>query len=99
VTVPVAEELAFRGYLARRLMTADFESIRRLRSSSWQAVLASSVLFGALHGMPLATLAGIAFAWCGRRNDRLLDAVVAHSAANTLLAAYVLTTGSWRLWE
>jgi hypothetical protein len=32
------------------------------------------------------------------RRGSLTDAVVAHATTNALLAAYVLTTGSWALW-
>ncbi len=53
VTVPIAEELAFRGYLARRLVTADFERLS-LRHFSWLAFIGSSVLFGALHSRLIA---------------------------------------------
>src|SRR6185437_8620690 len=34
VTVPLAEELAFRGFLMRRLTSADFDSLP-LRSTTW----------------------------------------------------------------
>ena len=49
VTVPIAEELAFRGYLTRRLIAADFS---RVTPGTLNAVslLVSSLLFGALHG-------------------------------------------------
>jgi CAAX prenyl protease-like protein len=98
VTVPLAEELAFRGFFARRLMAADFESVS-LRDVAWPAALVSSALFGALHGMPVAgTVAGLAFLWAARRSGRLADAVIAHATANGLLAAYVLATQSWWLW-
>ena len=31
VTVPIAEELAFRGYLLRRLISANFDDLSTLR--------------------------------------------------------------------
>jgi exosortase E/protease (VPEID-CTERM system) len=98
VIVPVVEELAFRGYLARRLMSTDFEAVS-LRDLSLLAIGISSVLFGVLHGMPMAgILAGVAFAWAAKRRGVLADAVIAHAVANALLAGYVLMTGSWELW-
>jgi CAAX prenyl protease-like protein len=98
LVVPLAEEFAFRGYLMRRMMDADFEKVS-YRECSWPAVLLSSVLFGLLHGRWLAgTLAGIFYAIAARRRDLLCDAVVAHSVTNALIAAYVLATGSWQLW-
>src|SRR5262249_13169281 len=63
VTVPLAEELAFRGYLLRRLQAADFEAVPPDRFS-WLSFTVSSALFGALHpGRWLAgTLAGMLYA-------------------------------------
>ena len=53
VTVPLAEELAFRGYLTRRLCLSDFQSIPPGRMT-WYSFLLSSFLFGALHGRFIA---------------------------------------------
>lgn len=98
ITVPLAEELAFRGFLTRRLIAADFQSVAPGRFT-WFSCLASSVLFGAVHGRWLAgTLAGLAFARALYRRGELTDAVVAHATTNALLAAYVLITGAWSLW-
>jgi exosortase E/protease (VPEID-CTERM system) len=99
VTVPVAEELAFRGYLMRRFISADFSSVS-FRSTTWFALIASSVAFGLLHGGQWISgiLAGILFGLLVKREGRIGDAVVAHAAANALLAAYVLSYGQWHLW-
>ena len=62
VTVPLAEELAFRGYLTRRLMATEFQEIP-LGRFTWFSFLISSALFGALHGRWLAgILAGMLYA-------------------------------------
>jgi len=99
VTVPLAEELAFRGYLARRLVAREFERVP-LGRFSWLAFLGSSLAFGALHQRFVAgTLAGMLYAVAVYRRGALTDAVVAHAATNALLAFYVLATGSWFLWE
>jgi exosortase E/protease (VPEID-CTERM system) len=99
ILVPLAEELAFRGYLTRRLLATDFQSIAPGRTT-WWSLLLSSVLFGALHGRWFAgTLAGIAYALAYRRRGELTDAVLSHSVTNGLIAITVLTTGSWSLWS
>jgi exosortase E/protease (VPEID-CTERM system) len=98
VTVPIVEELAFRGYLLRRFVAADFEGVSPRRFSA-PAFLISSVLFGAMHSRLLAgTLAGMAYALALQRRGELCDAVVAHATTNAVLAAYVLATGAWSLW-
>lgn len=99
VTVPIAEELAFRGFLIRRVMTEDFESLDP-RRYTWISLAVSSLAFGVMHGdrWLVGTLAGALYAAAFLRRGRIGDAIVAHATTNALLAAYVLTTGSWNLW-
>lgn len=97
ITVPLAEELAFRGYLFEWLGTDNGDS--HSPQFPWLALIVSSVLFGLLHSAWLAGLvAGLAFGLvrCHRRN--VADAFVAHATTNGLLSIYVLTTGRWSLW-
>ena len=98
-TVPLAEELAFRGYLIRKLVSPDFISVDP-RHFTWLSFLGSSLIFGALHGEWLAgALAGMIFATAVYRRGRLCDAVLAHATANGLLSAYTLLTRDWSLWS
>jgi len=99
VTVPIAEELAFRGYVLRRLKSADFESVD-LRSFSLIPLVLSSLMFGVLHGQRwiAGTIAGMLYAMVMRRRGSLGDAIVAHATTNALIAALVLSGGSWSLW-
>jgi CAAX prenyl protease-like protein len=95
---PIVEELAFRGYLARRLMAAEFELVP-LTNLSWPAILISSALFAAVHGHLIGGfVAGVVYAWVARYRGRLSDAILAHATTNALLTAYVLVTGAWALW-
>jgi len=97
--VPIAEELAYRGYLMRRLVSADFESVA-LTHFTWLSFLVSSILFGVLHSQWIpGTLAGMIFAFAVYRYGSLSDGIVSHMTANALLAAYVLMTGHWFLWN
>jgi CAAX prenyl protease-like protein len=98
-TVPIAEELAFRGFLIRRFIAADFESVD-LRSFGWIPALGSSVAFGLLHGNRwlAGILAGMIYAAVMRRRGRIGDAVMAHAVTNALLAAWVLAGGHWSAW-
>jgi exosortase E/protease (VPEID-CTERM system) len=99
ITVPVAEELAFRGYLMRRLAAANFAQLPFARTPIW-AVLVSSAIFGALHGGRFVEglLAGIVYAWVIRRRGSIGDAAVAHGTTNGLIALGVLLNGEWRYW-
>jgi CAAX prenyl protease-like protein len=99
LVVPLVEELAFRGFLTRRLIQDDFESLP-LGSYTLFSFLFSSLLFGLLHGRWIAgTLAGALFAVALYRRGRLTDAVVAHSTANCFVTGYVLASGEWAAWS
>jgi exosortase E/protease (VPEID-CTERM system) len=98
LVTPIVEELAFRGYLLRRLMGRDFDAADPRRAPPW-AILVSTAIFAAGHGRFLAAfLAGIAFAWVYRRRGRLSDAILAHAIANAAIAAEVLLAGRWSYW-
>ena len=96
--MPLAEELAFRGYLTRRLIAAEFRDVPP-GQFGWSSLLVSSVLFGTLHGRWVAgTLAGLLYALALYRRRELSDAVLAHATTNALIAADVLLAGAWSLW-
>lgn len=98
-TGPIAEELAFRGFLLRRLVAEDFEAVPSGRFT-WPALLLSSVAFGALHGSRwiAGTLAGLLYGLAMTRKGKLGDAIIAHAVTNAVLAVYVLLSNQWQLW-
>jgi CAAX prenyl protease-like protein len=99
VTVPIAEELAFRGYLPRRVMDKDFDAVP-LSSLTILSIGLSSLAFGAMHGQHwfVGILAGLAYAGVLKWRGRIGDAIVAHATSNLLLAAWVLLRGDWSQW-
>jgi exosortase E/protease (VPEID-CTERM system) len=98
-TVPVAEELAFRGFLIRHLIPSDLE-LHSSRSYTNFSVVISSTAFGLLHGSHwfAAIMAGLLYAMAFCRHGRIGDAVVAHVTTNALLVAWVLWSGKWSIW-
>lgn len=98
LVVPIAEELAFRGYLMRRLQAEDFESVAP-ESTGWLALLGSSLLFGLLHQDILAaSLAGLAYGALYRRGG-LSECILAHGVTNLCICVQVLTLNQWSLWQ
>jgi exosortase E/protease (VPEID-CTERM system) len=94
---PLVEELAFRGFLMRRLCAAEFEDVapREVPVLPWAI---SSLLFGLLHGHWIAaTLAGGLYGLAYMRRGRLLDGILAHAFTNFLLLGLALATGDWSL--
>ena len=99
LTVPIAEELAYRGFLMRRLSNADFESVP-FRSVGWLPLTVTAIIFGLAHGalwLP-GIAAGMAFGLILVKRGSLGEAVAAHATANALVAAGVLGAGQWQLW-
>jgi len=96
--LPLAEELAYRGYLLRRLVAVDFESVS-FGAVGWIPLLASALACGILAGalwLP-GIVAAIAFGLLVIRTRRLGESVAAHVIANLLLCAAVLFGHQWQL--
>jgi CAAX prenyl protease-like protein len=99
VTVPIAEELAYRGYLMRRLSGGRFDTVP-YACVRWPAWLVASIVFGLGHGalwLP-GIAAGLAFGWILIRRASLGEAVAAHVTSNALVAVGVLGFDQWQLW-
>jgi exosortase E/protease (VPEID-CTERM system) len=99
ITVPIVEELAYRGYLLRRLRLADFESVP-FEAVGISALVISAIVFGLAHGtlwLP-GIVAGLVYGWLLMRTGRIGEAVAAHATSNALLAAWVLLGNQWQLW-
>jgi exosortase E/protease (VPEID-CTERM system) len=99
LTVPLAEELAYRGYLMRRVQREDFDTLQ-YSEAGWLALAISSVAFGVMHGamwMP-GIVAGVGYALICKWRNSLGEAVFAHATTNALVALSVVLSGDWRLW-
>lgn len=96
--VPVIEEMAFRGYLQRRLIAADIETVPAA-AFRLHSVVISAAAFAMMHDNWIAgAIAGLCFSLALALRGRLRDAIVAHAVANGLLAVLVLWSGRWDLW-
>lgn len=88
LAAPVVEELFYRGLWLRAIE-------RRARSTAI-AVVASSIVFGAVHfqvyDFVALSLAGLVFAWLAVRFDRLGPAIWAHVAFNLTAVVSLLAT-------
>ncbi len=97
VLVPIAEELAFRGYLARALVSSRFENVA-IGTFRPVAFVVSSLAFGLLHERWIAAiLAGALFALLMYRTKRLSDPIVAHMIANAVIVAWAIGADDWAL--
>jgi exosortase E/protease (VPEID-CTERM system) len=95
--VSLVEELAFRGYLQRRLTQRDFSEVDYRQVSAW-GIFGSALAFGLLHSAwLLGTFAGVAYSLVSVRRGRIADAAFAHGITNLLLGVWVLVFGRWDL--
>lgn len=94
VTVPLAEEFAFRGYLL------PWIAGQQSRNWSWAALVVSSVAFGMLHpGRWIAgTIAGLLYGVAYYRKGKVMEAVLAHATTNALIALEAILFSRWYLW-
>ena len=98
-TVPLAEELAYRGFLMRRLEDQNFDAVP-YGSVGWRAIVVTAIVFGIGHGalwLP-GIAAGFAYGLLTVRRGQLGEAVVAHATTNALLAVAVLAFDQWEMW-
>ncbi len=97
--VPLAEELGYRGYLMRRLVSVDFDQVP-YRAVTPVAIGITAIAFGVVHGALWGPgiLAGMAYGGLAAHRNSLGEAVAAHATTNALLGAAVLLFGDWRLW-
>lgn len=99
LVVPVAEELFWRAWLMRRIVSADFESVPL---GAWNplAFWLTAILFASEHGAywDVGLAAGIAYNWWMVRTRSLADCILAHAVTNGALAVYVLWAGAWQYW-
>jgi len=95
--VPVAEELAFRGYLARALISIRFETVA-IGQFRLIAFIGSSVAFGLMHQRWIAgCLAGAVYALLMYRSKRLSDPIAAHAASNAVIMVWAVAAHQWSL--
>jgi hypothetical protein len=99
VTIPVLEELFWRGFLMRWLIDRDFRSVR-LGAYSASAFWIVALLFASEHGSywDVGLLAGLAYNLWIVRTRNLLDSILAHAVTNACLAAWVIYEGQWQYW-
>ena len=98
VVVPIMEELFWRSFLIRYLISSKFESVA-LGTFTAFSFAATVVLFGLEHDLWLAgMMAGVAYTGLLYYTKRLWPCILAHAVTNLALGIHVLVTGEWRWW-
>jgi CAAX prenyl protease-like protein len=98
IVVPVMEELFWRSFLTRWIVSPEFESVEPSQLGL-KSFAISVLLFGVEHNLWLAGIvAGAVYSLLYMRHRRLWSPILAHAVTNGLLGIWVLRTGSWSFW-
>ncbi len=98
VIVPLMEELFWRSFIIRYIISPDFKSVP-LGKFTLASFLITIILFGVEHHLWLAgMMAGIAYNLLLYRTGRLWPCIVAHAVTNFVLGIHVLSTEEWFWW-
>ena len=98
VIVPLAEELFWRGFLARYLIADDFETVAQGHFTLFSFAVVT-VAFASVHPEFLAaTVWGLMINVVYRKTRNLWACVAMHAVTNGLLGGYILATKNWHLW-
>ncbi|MDX2480560.1 MAG: CAAX prenyl protease-related protein [Desulfuromusa sp.] len=96
--VPVMEELFWRSFMLRYVITADFSSVR-IGTYTLTSFLICAVLFGLEHNLILAgIMAGVAYSLLLYWTKSIYQCILAHAVTNLVLGIYVLQSGYWQFW-
>jgi len=99
VFVPIAEELFWRAWLMRWLISPDFTKVP-LGAWSARAFWIVAALFAVEHGAlwDVGLAAGVLYNWWMVRTKSLGDLILTHGVTNACLSAYVIFAGRWEYW-
>ncbi|WP_237559924.1 CAAX prenyl protease-related protein [Desulfohalovibrio reitneri] len=98
LVVPVMEELFWRSFLMRYVISDDFQKVA-VGTFTWPSLLIVAALFASAHHLLIAGfMAGVAYALLLYLTRSIAQCVLAHGLTNLLLGLYVLETGSWSFW-
>lgn len=98
LVVPALEEVFYRSFLYRYLISPEFERIA-LNRVHGVSLAVSCFVFAFTHQQWLAgILCGLLYQGLVFRKNRLGDAMTAHAITNFLLAVYVVVRPAWQFW-
>ena len=98
LVVPVMEELFWRSFLMRYLISSRFDNVQ-LGAVTPFAFVMTVVLFGVEHDLWLAgMMAGAAYGLLLYRTRNLWTCILAHGITNLALGIHVLVTQEWFWW-
>ncbi|MGI8889676.1 MAG: CAAX prenyl protease-related protein [Chthoniobacterales bacterium] len=100
VVVPLVEEIFWRGFLLRYLISENFSSVA-FGTFSWFSFAITTLAFAFSHAIadwPAALATGALYNSLAYRTKNLGACVVAHAVTNLLLGLWIMKTRQWGFW-
>ena len=99
LTIPIIEELFWRGWMMRWIVARPFNRIP-VGTYNAEAFWLVAFLFASEHGSfwDVGLIAGVIYNWWAVKTGNLTDCVIAHAMTNACLAVYVIGWGQWQYW-
>lgn len=100
VVVPLVEEIFWRGFLLRYLISEDFEKVPfgTFTPASFAVVTVAFALSHAIPDWPAALITGALYNFIAYRTKNLAACVAAHALTNLALGLWILATRQWGFW-
>ncbi|MGE3309170.1 MAG: CAAX prenyl protease-related protein [Limisphaerales bacterium] len=96
--VPMLEEVFYRSFLYRYLISPEFERVPLNRFHGVSLAVTCGVFAFTHHQWLAGILCGIAYQGLVLRKNRIGDAMTAHAITNFLLAVWVVARPDWKFW-
>ena len=100
VVVPLVEEIFWRGFLLRYLISEQFYAIP-VGTFSWLSFAVVTIGFGLAHSQAdwiPALITGALYNCVAYRTKNLGSCVATHAMTNLLLGLWIMKTGQWGFW-
>lgn len=100
LVVPVMEELFWRDFVWRSIISYHDFKLAKVGEWNWRAFVGVALAFSLVHGnwWLTAIVWAAMMGWLLVRTRSLGACIVAHAVTNFLLGAYVLFTRQWNFW-
>jgi hypothetical protein len=100
VVVPLVEEIFWRGFLLRYLISEKFTTVT-IGTFSWVSFVVVTLAFGFAHSRAdwiAALLCGVLYNLVVYRTRSVASCVIAHAMTNLLLGLWIMQTRQWGFW-
>ena len=100
VIVPFVEEIFWRGFLLRFLISEPFEAVP-FGTFSWLSFSVVTLAFCFSHSMPdwpAALITGALYNFVAYRTRSLTSCILAHAITNLALGLWIVETKQWGFW-